>query len=478
MNDAQWRPTKIIGGKKSDDMENSEVNETNFKNRSPNPLVKDIFCSLGRDLVGKKIVICITASVAAYKAIDLTRLLIRHGADVFPVMSSMSNLLLTSEIMKWASGNDVVTKLSANLEHIFLADYNRSDLILVYPCTANTIGKIANGIDDTAVTSILSVALGSKIPIIIAPAMHKSMYFNPFVTTNIERLKKQGVSFIEPSISENKAKVTGPEEILRGIKYMFSSDSTLSPHLVSGIAKEKNSRVLGTDEDQSESLSGRNILVTSGSTIEFIDPIRVISNLSSGKMGNAIAHEAYTRGANVTLVHGHGTIELQEAPRLSVTRVNTSDEMYDAVISELGTKSYDAAFMTAAIADFKPIKVLPKKIETRKRGPLVISLYPTRKIVDEMRNASKNSKIFLVAFKADYEKSKKEMTNYALKKMTECRCDLVVAIDVGRKGSEMGSDTNEAIILDKKKNISYLPLQKKPLIASKLLELLTTELQL
>jgi phosphopantothenoylcysteine decarboxylase/phosphopantothenate--cysteine ligase len=455
-------------------MDNSEDNGTIFMNRSLNPLVKDIFCSLGKDLVGRKIVICITASVAAYKAIDLTRLLIRHGADVFPVMSSKSNQLLTSEIMKWASGNDVVTKLSASLEHIFLADYNRSDLILVYPCTANTIGKIANGIDDTAVTSILSVALGSKIPIIIAPAMHKSMYFNPFVTTNIERLKKQGVSFIEPSISENKAKLAEPEEILHEIKCMLSSE----PHPVSGIANDKNGRVLGGDEDQSESLSGRNILVTSGSTIEFIDPIRVVSNLSSGKMGNAIAREAYTRGANVSLIHGHSTIELKEAPRLSITRVKTGDEMYGAVISELGTKFYDAAFMTAAIADFKPIKVLPKKIETRKGGPLIISLYPTRKIVDEMRNASKNSKIFLVAFKADYEKSKKEMTHYALKKMTECRCDLVVAIDVGRKGSEMGSDTNEAIIVDKKRNISYLPLQKKDLFASKLLELLTTQLQL
>jgi phosphopantothenoylcysteine decarboxylase / phosphopantothenate---cysteine ligase len=457
-------------------MDNFEDNETNFMSKSRNPLVEDIFCSFGKDLLGKKIVICITASVAAYKAIDLTRLLIRHGADVFPVMSSMSNLLLTSEIMKWASGNDVVTKLSANLEHIFLADYNRSDLILVYPCTANTIGKIANGIDDTAVTSILSVALGSKIPIIIAPAMHKSMYFNPFVTSNIEHLKKEGVNFIEPSISENKAKLVEPEEVLRGIIYMFNSDSASLHHLVSGMAQDKKDRVLGTEENQKESLSGRNILITSGSTIEFIDPIRVVSNLSSGKMGNAIAHEAYTRGANVTLVYGRGTTELKEEPRLSITRVNTCDEMYDAVISELGTKSYDAAFMSAAIADFKPSKELPKKIETRKRGPLVISLSPARKIVDEMRNASKNSKIFLVAFKADYKKSNKEMTNYALKKMAECRCDLVVAIDVGRKGSEMGSETSEAIVVDKKKNIIYLPLQKKDLIARKLLGLLTTEL--
>jgi len=468
---------KNSGRKSSDGMSNFEDNEINFINKPQNPLVKDIFCSLGEDLVGKKIVICITGSVAAYRAIDLTRLLIRHGADVFPVMSPTSNRLVTSEIMKWASGNNVVTKLSANLEHIFLADYSRSDLILVYPCTANTIGKIANGIDDTSVTSIMSVALGSKIPILIVPAMHKSMYFNPFVTTNIHRLKKQGVHFIEPSISENKAKLAEPEEILLGISHMFRSDSTASPPLVSGMAQEKKGRVLGTDEDQSESLSGRNILITSGSTIEFIDPIRVVSNLSSGKMGNAIAQEAYARGANVTLVYGHGTTELQELPRMSITRVNTGDEMYDAVISELGTKSYDAAFMSAAIADFKPSKVLPKKIETRRRGSFVISLSPTRKIVNEMRNASKNPKIFLVAFKADYNKSNKEMANYALKKMSECGCDLVVAIDVGRKGSEMGSETNEAIVVDKEKNITYLPLQKKNLIARKLLELLTNGLR-
>ena len=464
-------------GEKSNDMNDIEDNQTNFMNKSQNPLVKDIFCSLGMDLVGKKIVICITGSVAAYKAIDLTRLLIRHGAEIFPVMSSGSNRLLTSEIMKWASGNNVITKLSANLEHIFLADYNRSDLILVYPCTANTIGKIANGIDDTPVTSILSVALGSKIPILIAPAMHKSMYFNAFVTTNIQRLKEQGVHFIDPSISENKAKLVEPEEVLRGISYMFRGDRTSLPRLGRGITHEKKDQVVETDEGQNESLLGRNILITAGSTVEFIDPIRVISNLSSGRMGNAIAQEAYTKGANVTLVYGHGTYELQEAPRMRIIKVNTSDEMYDSVISELGTKHYDAAFMSAAVADFKPSRILPKKIETRKRGPFVLTLSSTKKIVDEMRTASKNSEIFLVAFKADYNKSNEEMANHALKKMSEGRCDLVVAIDVGRKGSEMGSETNEAIVVDKEKNIVFLPLQKKNLIARKLLEHLTAGLQ-
>ncbi|MGA7692981.1 MAG: phosphopantothenoylcysteine decarboxylase [Nitrososphaeraceae archaeon] len=464
-------------GEKSNDMNDIEDNQINFMNKSQNPLVKDIFCSLGVDLVGKKIVICITGSVAAYKAIDLTRLLIRHGAEIFPVMSSGSNLLLTSEIMKWASGNNVITKLSANLEHIFLADYNRSDLILVYPCTANTIGKMASGIDDTPVTSILSVALGSKIPILIAPAMHKSMYFNAFVTTNIQRLKEQGVHFIDPSISENKAKLVEPEEVLRGISYMFRGDRTSLPRLGREITHEKKDQVVETDEGQNESLLGRNILITAGSTVEFIDPIRVISNLSSGRMGNAIAQEAYTKGANVTLVYGHGTYELQEAPRMRIIKVNTSDEMCDSVISELGTKYYDAAFMSAAVADFKPSRILPKKIETRKRGPFVLTLSSTKKIVDEMRTASKNAEIFLVAFKADYNKSNEEMANHALKKMSEGRCDLVVAIDVGRKGSEMGSETNEAIVVDKEKNIVFLPLQKKKLIARKLLEHLTAGLQ-
>ena len=459
-------------GEKSNDMNDIEDNQINFMNKSQNPLVKDIFCSLGVDLVGKKIVICITGSVAAYKAIDLTRLLIRHGAEIFPVMSSGSNLLLTSEIMKWASGNNVITKLSANLEHIFLADYNRSDLILVYPCTANTIGKMASGIDDTPVTSILSVALGSKIPVLIAPAMHKSMYFNAFVTTNIQRLKEQGVHFIDPSISENKAKLVEPEEVLRGISYMFRGDRTSLPRLGREITHDKKDQVVETDEGQNESLLGRNILITAGSTVEFIDPIRVISNLSS-----AIAQEAYTKGANVTLVYGRGTYELQEAPRMRIIKVNTSDEMCDSVISELGTKYYDAAFMSAAVADFKPSRILPKKIETRKRGPFVLTLSSTKKIVDEMRTASKNAEIFLVAFKADYNKSNEEMANHALKKMSEGRCDLVVAIDVGRKGSEMGSETNEAIVVDKEKNIVFLPLQKKKLIARKLLEHLTAGLQ-
>ena len=151
---------------------------------------KDIIGILGNDLSDKKIILCITGSVASYKSIDLARLLMRHGADVFPVLSASASALLRPDFLKWATGNDVISKLTGQMEHIFLADYGKSDLILVYPCTANTISKFANGIDDTPITSILSVAIGSKIPIFIAPAMHEAMYNNTFVTKNIDLLKR------------------------------------------------------------------------------------------------------------------------------------------------------------------------------------------------------------------------------------------------------------------------------------------------
>lgn len=458
---------------------NSNGKDFDRINKSGNPLVKDIFCSRSRDLFGKKIVICITESVAAYKAIDLTRLLIRHGAEVFSVMSkasAVSGRLLTEDIMKWASGNNVVTKLTANLEHIFLADYNMSDLILVYPCTANTIGKMANGIDDTPVTSILSVALGSKIPIIIAPAMHKSMYYNTFINNNIDSLKKHGVQFAGPLISENKAKVAEPEEMLRLISHILVKNKRSVPTAIQELEQEKKDEDEDKEENEDETLLGKNILVTAGSTVEFIDPIRVISNLSSGKMGNAIAQEAQKKGANVTLVYGHGSYEPHEVPKINIIKVSTSEEMYNAVMSELSTKSYDAAIMSAAIADFKPAKKLPKKMETRKKGQFILQLSPTKKIVNEVKRASKNPRIFLVAFKADYNKSNEEMASEALKKMTECDCDLVVANDVGRKGSETGSETNEVIVVDKGKNIVCFPLQKKKFVARNLLELVTAGL--
>ena len=188
---------------------------------------KDITGTLGNLLKNKKIVLCVCGSVAAYKAIDFARLLMRHGANVFPVISHSATMLLHPNYLQWATGNNVVTNLTANMEHIELADYHKSDLIILYPCTANTIGKFANGIDDTPITSILSVGLGSKIPIFIAPAMHEAMYDNQLVLDNIFKLKKLGIFFLEPSISEGKAKIIQPDHSLKLVlKFYTKIDQT------------------------------------------------------------------------------------------------------------------------------------------------------------------------------------------------------------------------------------------------------------
>jgi phosphopantothenoylcysteine decarboxylase/phosphopantothenate--cysteine ligase len=339
--------------------------------------------------------------------------------------------------MKWATGNDVVTRLTGNLEHIILADYGMSDLIIVYPCTANTLGKVAAGIDDTPVTSILSVALGSKIPIIVAPAMHEAMYENIFVQQNVSKLKEHMV-FIEPKIEGGKAKVADPEHILNATISVFSNKAPLS---------------------------GKRVLVTAGSTIEYIDPIRVITNLSSGKMGVAIAQEAQRMGATVTLVYGHGTLSPETG---RIVRVNTAEEMYKVVVSELSSKRHDIAVMAAAVADFAPAKRSDKKIDT-KLGKMELSLVATRKIIDEVKNNSKDT--FLVAFKADYSVSESVLIEKAYRKLKECDADIIVANDLGRKSSEPGSDKNEVFIVDRDKKIVHLPPESKAQVARRLLEL-------
>ena len=399
---------------------------------------KNILGTQGKQLEGKKIVLCVTGSVAAYRAIDLARLLMKHSADVHAVMTeSTASMLLNPEIMKWATGNDVVTKLTGNLEHIILADYGMSDLIIVYPCTANTLGKVAAGIDDTPVTSILSVALGSKIPIIVAPAMHEAMYENIFVQQNVSKLKEHMV-FIEPRVEGGKAKVADPEHILNATISVLSNNTPLS---------------------------GKRMLVTAGSTIEYIDPIRVITNLSSGKMGLAIAQEAQRMGATVTLVYGHGTLSPETG---KIVRVNTGEEMYKAVVSELSSKRHDIAIMAAAVADFAPEKKSDKKINT-KLGKMELSLVATKKIIDEIKNNSKDT--FLVAFKADYCVSESALIEKAYRKLKECDADIIVANDLSRKGSEPGSDKNEVFIVDRDKKIIHLPTESKAQVARRLLEL-------
>jgi phosphopantothenoylcysteine decarboxylase/phosphopantothenate--cysteine ligase len=410
---------------------------------------KDIIASLGTELLNKKIVLCITGSVAAYKAIDLARLLMRYGAEVYPVMSdTSSSKLINPELMKWATGNNVVTKLTGNLEHISLADYDTSDLVIVYPSTANTIGKMANGIDDTSVTSILSVAVGANIPIIICPAMHQSMFYNKLILANIDKLKQVGIDILEPNISEGKAKVADSENV---VAFTIKKLQPLS---------------------RKSWFNNKKVLVTAGGTIEYIDPVRVISNLSSGKTGISIAREAKARGADVTLVFGHGSSKFEGFNDARIINVNTSEDMLNAVRQELSSSEYNVGILAAAVSDYTLAD--KSNIKLKSDSPyLDIRLSPTKKIIDEVRDLS--NRMFLVGFKAECNIPCSVLIERAYERLMNARCDMVVASDVGRDGSRIGSDMIETHIVDVEKNVIHTPIQNKPMFAKCLLDIIEVQ---
>jgi phosphopantothenoylcysteine decarboxylase / phosphopantothenate---cysteine ligase len=430
-------------------MNNSIENSQNKKHIS-----KEIIGMHSNILKGKKIVLCITASVAAYKAIDLSRTLMRNGAEVFPVMSkSTQSKLLTEDMMNWATGNKTVSELTSDLEHIALANYGKSDIVIVYPCTANTLGKFANGIEDNPVTTVLSVAFGSGIPIVIAPAMHEAMYENIIIMENIKKLKSLGVSILEPSISEDKAKVISADKV---IEFVINKIATPKPKTKSKI----------------------NALVTAGSTVEYIDSIRILTNLSSGKMGLNIAQQCLDKGFNVTFVYGHGSLNIPDHPRMKIIRIKTTEEMLKTVKDRILDEKQQIVFHTAAVADFTishSNKKLPNKIDTR-NGTKSINLIPTPKIVDKIKQFDKN--IFLVAFKAEYGISKELLIKRAIDKLKECKGNLIVASDVSRKGCDFGSDTNEVYVIDEEEKIIRIPLQLKEKIACELLAIVCKKLDI
>ena len=430
------------------------MNISNENSRNKQHISKEIIGIHSNILKGKKIVLCITGSVAAYKAIDLSRMLMRNGAEVYPVMSkSTKSRLLTEEIMNWATGNKTVSELTSDLEHIALANYGKSDIVVVYPCTANTLGKFANGIEDNPVTTVLSVAFGSRIPIVIAPAMHEAMYENIIIAENIKKLKLLGVSILEPSITEDKAKVISAEKLVQ-----FVIDKI-------GIKKGKMT-------------SGINVLVTAGSTVEYIDSVRILTNLSSGKMGLNIAQQCLDKCFNVTFVYGHGSLNIPDDPRMNIIRIKTTEEMLKVVKERILNERQHIVFHAAAVADFSishSSKKRPNKMDTR-NGTKTIKLVPTTKIVDKIKQF--DNKIFLVAFKAEYGISKELLVKRALAKLNECNGDLIVANDVSRKGCDFGSDTNEVYIIDKEKDIIHIPLESKKEIARDLLKIVCKKLKI
>jgi phosphopantothenoylcysteine decarboxylase/phosphopantothenate--cysteine ligase len=262
-------------------------------------------------------------------------------------------------------------------------------------------------------------------------------------------LKERGVEFLEPVIIEGKAKVAQPEQVLKSVLDKFSESSIR----------------------RISSLSDKNILVTIGSTIEHIDPIRVITNLSSGKMGNAIAEQARSMGANVTVIYGHMVQRQLDPSDFNVIKVTTSEEMYNTVILELSSKKYDIAILAAAVTDFTlEDKKFTKKIDSR-IGKLLLPLSTTKKIIDQVKHASKND-IFVVAFKAEHHVSDSYLIERGYEKLKECNGDLIIANDIGRKGSEVGSDNDEVFIIDRQKKVIHLRVQNKKNVARTLLHII------
>ncbi len=412
---------------------------------SQNPL-KDITGTSGRELLNKKIILCITGSVAAAQAPEIGRELMRRGAEVYPVLSRSACELINPKLMGWATGNPVVTELTGSTEHIQLAGEwaGRADLLLIAPATANTIGKIACGIDDTTVTTVATTALGSGVPIIIAPAMHQSMYKHPIVLENIGKLKTFDINVLDPYIVESKAKIPKTSTIVEAVIRRLSHDD----------------------------LKGLNFLISAGPTLEYIDPVRIITNKGSGKTGVAIANEAARRGASATLIIG--PVETVMPLNVRAVKVETTEEMLQAVREELESKQYQVFIGSAAVVDYKPTISHKTKIRTRESQSFTVELQATPKIIDQVKKTS--PKTCLVAFKAEYGLSDSELIEKAREVLSSSGADLAVANHVGIEGVGFGSEENEVFLVDRSGNATHIARTSKEEIARRLLDYLVDKL--
>ena len=405
---------------------------------------KDIMESKGTILRGKTICLCLTGSVAVISSPIIARELMRLGAEVICVMSKAATELVSPALMHWATGNPAITHLSGAVEHIYLAgdrprNAGKADLVLVCPASANTISKIAMGIDDTPVTTVVTTAFGSATPIIIVPAMHESMYRHPILTDNIKKVRKCGVDILAPRISEGKAKIAKIDDIIdRVIDILVSK----------------------------RDMAGKKVLVTAGPTREYIDEIRFVSNNSSGRMGIEIAKEATARGAEVLLVKGKCMVKTPDY--LNSINVVSTEDFIKRVNEELKEKDYDIFICAAAISDYSPKDCVEGKISSDDVKELRITMGLTPKIIDQARQVNEN--VFIVAFKAETNVSKSQLIDRAYDRLKRSNADLIVANDVGKEEIGFESKDNEVFIVDKKKRIIHVERHSKRYIASRIID--------
>ena len=415
------------------------MKKNNFQHPS-----KDIVESKGTILRGKTICICLTGSVAVVSSPIVARELMRLGAEVICIMSKAATELITPALMEWATGNKVITNLTGAVEHVYLAgdrprSVGKADLILICPATANTISKIACGIDDTPVTTVASTAFGSSIPIVIVPAMHESMYRHPILEKNERKLREYGVEIIGPRISEGKAKIARIDDII---------DRVID--------------LLVTNKD----LEGKKVLITAGPSQEAIDSVRYVSNKSSGRMGIELAKEASARGAEVLLIAGECMAKIPDY--INTQNVISTDDFIKAVKDEISYNNYDFFISAAAVSDYKPTECIEGKISSDNVEELQVNMKLTPKIIDVARKKDYN--LFIVAFKAETNVSKSELIDRAYNRLVKSEADLIVANDIGRDDIGFSSKYNEVYIIDKKKYIQHVERNTKRYIASKILD--------
>ena len=370
-----------------------------------------------------EIVLCVTGSIAATETIKLAREFRRQGHSVKAFMTKEATKIIHPNALEFATGQEVVLELTGKIEHV---KYSQTDLILVAPATANTISKFAYKISDNPVNTLLITAYGHDTPIVFVPSMHDSMY--DAVSENVEKLKEEGIKFVNPRIDEGKAKFPAIEDIVL--------------ESIRAVNLDKFNK--GIDENN---IVGKNILISLGGTFEEIDPIRGISNRSSGKMGLELAKEAFIRGANLTILAAHHEVSIPKV--FDVIDAESSVSMTEKVVELV--PDFDIFISTAAISDFTPINKEDFKISSSYN--LSLEFEPVSKIIHKIKQINKD--IFLVGFKAEYNISEERMIKCAQTQMKDAGTDLVVANDVAHEGCEFGSETNEVILVsDEIKKVS------------------------
>ena len=387
----------------------------------------------------KKIALAVSAGIAAYKAVELLRMLVKEGADVRVVMSANAGQFITPLTFESLSENPVYHQLfnserSADMEHIRVAE--NADLMLVVPATASTLGKMANGLADDALSNLY---LAFKGPVMAAPAMNEGMWGNLAVRKNIEQLKSRGVEFIDPEEGELACGTTGPGR-LADLDRIFSRVKSRFEKL--------------------QDLRGIKILVTAGPTHEPLDPVRYLSNPSSGKMGYAIAGQAQARGGEVVLISG--PTHLKPPTGVGLKSCKTAEEMNQLVQEFL--PECDALIMSAAVGDFTAEKLEKEKIKKQSGEGRTLNLVPTKDILMEVSKVKTHQ--FVVGFAAETQ----NLVQSALEKLRNKKLDLIVANDISAPGIGFQSDNNQVTLIDADEKIENLPRMSKKEIADILLD--------